>query len=242
VIKMGFYDHFSQEEKLPTKYGMDLVRRTNKKILYIFKELIKNEYINILEIGPGRGVFAQLCRDEKINYTAMEVNPILASSLKNEGFEIVMAKVPPIPLASNKFDIVYMNQVFEHMNNPIMAQELIKECYRVLKKGCFLCIISPDYLMWKEEFFNGDYTHNYITTVRRLKEIYYDNDLDIVYVNYFSTTFSGELTTYFLSIISRVLIRSRLIYLLTFGIISEERIYKLRVTLLRSLIIIGKKR
>lgn len=239
---MAFYDHFSQEEKLPTKYGMDLVRKKNNKILDIFKGLIKTEDICLLEIGPGKGEFAKLCRNEKINYFAIEVNPILANRLKKDGFEIVRGKVPPVSLVSNKFDIVYMNQVFEHMNNPDMAQELIKECCRVLKKGGFLCIISPDYLMWKEEFFNGDYTHNYVTTVRRLKEIYYDNDLDTVYVNYLSTNFSGELTTYFLSVIGRLLIRPRLIYLLTFGFISEERIYKIRVTLLRSLIIIGKKR
>ena len=238
---MSFYDHFTQKEKMPTKVGMNIVRRANKQIINIFKKLISQKDISILEIGPGRGVFAELCKEEGIGYTAIEVNPTLANNLGECGFEILKAKVPPIPIDSNKFDVVYMNQVFEHMNNVDMAQELIEECYRVLKKGGFLCIISPDYLIWKEEFFNGDYTHNYITTIRRLKEIYYDNGLKTVYVTYISGPFFGDPITFVLSSFSRLFIRPKLIRLLTFGLMSEERIYKIKYTLLRSFMIIGEK-
>jgi len=239
---MSFYDHFTQEDKMPTNVGMKLVRKVNKKIFNTIKGLIKQKDISILEIGPGRGVFAEVCEKEGVEYIAIEVNPTLADNLENQGFKVLKAKVPPISIESNKFDIVYMNQVFEHMNNIEMAQKLIEECYRVLKKDGLLCIISPDYLMCKEDFFNVDYTHNYITTIRRLKEIYYDNNLDIVYINYISKPFFGDIITFLLSFLSRLLIRVKIIHLLTLGAISEERIYKIRVSLLRSLIIIGKKR
>ena len=239
---MSFYDHFTQEDKMPTNVGMKLVRKVNKKIFNTIKGLIKQKDISILEIGPGRGVFAEVCEKEGVEYIAIEVNPTLADNLENQGFKVLKAKVPPISIESNKFDIVYMNQVFEHMNNIEMAQKLIEECYRVLKKDGLLCIISPDYLMCKEDFFNVDYTHNYITTIRRLKEIYYDNNLDTVYVNYISGPFFGDIITFLLSFLSRLLIRVKIIHLLTLGAISEERIYKIRVSLLRSLIIIGKKR
>ena len=208
----------------------------------VFPKLIKQKDINILEIGPGRGVFAELCKKEGIGYTAIEVNPTLADNLKEQGLRVIRARTPPIPVDSNKFDIVYMNQVFEHMNDIKMARVLIEECCRVLKKSGFLCIISPDYLMWREEFFNGDYTHNYITTVGRLKEMYYDHDLETVYANYISGPFFGDPTTFVLSSFSRLFIRPKLIHLLTFRLIPEERIYKIKYTLLRSFMIIGEKR
>jgi len=239
---MSFYDHFTQQEKMPTKIGLNLVRRTDKKIFNILKGLIKQKDISILEIGPGRGLFADICRNKGVEYVAIEVNPTLSDNLEKQGFKVLKAKVPPISVKSNEFDIVYMNQVFEHMNNIEMAQELIDESCRVLKKGGILCIISPDYLMCKDEFFDIDYTHNYVTTVRRLKEIYYDNNLEIEYINYISGHFFGDLLTFSLSFISRMFIRPKLINSLTLGLISEERIYKVRATFLRSFIIVGRKR
>jgi ubiquinone/menaquinone biosynthesis C-methylase UbiE len=135
-----------------------------------------------------------------------------------------------------------MNQVFEHMNNIEMAQKMIEECYRLLKKDGILCIISPDYLMWKEEFFNVDYTHNYITTTRRLNEIYYDNSLEVVHMNYIAGPFFGDVVTSLLSSLARTLIKPKIIHSITFGLVSEERAYKIRSTFLRSFMIIGVKK
>ncbi len=238
---MTFYDHFTQKEKMPTRIGMNLVKQTDRKIIDIFKKLAKKKDINLLEIGPGRGMFARQCKKQGIKYTAIEINPILADDLKDNGFNVLKSNVPPIPIESNKFDIVHMNQVFEHMNDFSVAQELIKECYRVLKKNGILCIISPDYLMWREEFFNVDYTHNYVTTLRRLNETYYDNNLKIVSVNYISGPFFGNLTTFILSIFSMLFIRPKLIHLLTLKLVSEDRLFKIKYTLLRSFMIVGKK-
>lgn len=238
---MSFYDHFTQDEKMPTKIGMELVRFQNRRILNILNEFTDQKTFDILEIGPGRGVFAELCVNENIKYTAVEVNPILANNLIKKGFNIITSKAPPIPILSKKFDIIYMNQVFEHMNNIEMAQKMIEECYRLLKKGGVLCIISPDYLTWKEEFFNGDYTHNYATTTRRLKEIYCDNGLEIEYINYTAGPFFGDIMTSLLGTFSRLLCRPNLIHFITFGLIPEERIYKVRTTFLRSFIVVGSK-
>jgi 16S rRNA A1518/A1519 N6-dimethyltransferase RsmA/KsgA/DIM1 with predicted DNA glycosylase/AP lyase activity len=71
---MSFYDHFSQDEKMPTKIGMRLVQSQNKRILNIFNNLMDGRKFNILEIGPGRGVFAETCTKEEIEYTAVEAN------------------------------------------------------------------------------------------------------------------------------------------------------------------------
>jgi ubiquinone/menaquinone biosynthesis C-methylase UbiE len=238
---VSFYDHFTQGEKMPTKIGMSLVRIKNKRIFNILYNLRNQKKINILEIGPGRGVFAETCVKDDIEYTAIEINSTLANNLSKRGFNVINSKAPPIPIKANKFDIVYMNQVFEHMDNIEMAQNMIEESYRLLKKGGILCIISPDYLMWKEEFFNGDYTHNYVTTTKRLKDIYYDNGFRVVHMSYTAGPFFGDVVTYFLGIFNRLLIKPYLIHLISFGLLSENRVYKIRTTLFRSFIIVGVK-
>lgn len=239
---MTFYDHFSQKEKRSTRMGLRLVKYRDRRILKILLKNAKNkDDIDLLEVGPGRGIFYEVCKEEKINYTAMEVNPTLADNLKKRGARIIRTKVPPLSLESNRFDIVFMNQLFEHMNSLKQAQSLMEEYFRVLKKGGLLTIISPDYLAWKEEFFNGDYTHNYVTTARRLKGIYHDNNLKTVCIHYLSGPIWGETITLALSFLARVLIRSKLLSKLSLGSISEERIYKVKVSLLRSFMIVGEK-
>jgi SAM-dependent methyltransferase len=238
---MPFYDHFTQDKKLPTKIGMKLVKIKNERIFKILWNFTKHESVRVLEIGPGRGAFAEECEKREAEYVAIEVNHKLASDLYDNKFNVVKTKAPPLPFKSDSFDIIYMSQVFEHMNNISMAQQLIDECYRLLKKDGILCIISPDYLIWKEDFFNVDYTHSFITTARRLEEIYYENAFEVVYVNYTSGPFFGDMLTYILGVLNRLFTRQKLLRAVTLGLLSEERVYKIRYTFFRSFMIVGAK-
>ncbi|WP_406657588.1 class I SAM-dependent methyltransferase [Methanolobus sp. ZRKC2] len=238
---MAFYDHFSQKEKMPTKAGLKLVKLQNKRIYKILSGFVNKKEIDILEIGPGRGAFAEECKINKAEYVAIEINQKLASDLSANGIDIVKSKVPPLPFKPDTFDVVYMNQVFEHMNDIDMAQQMIDECNRILKKDGLLCIISPDYLVWKEEFFNGDYTHNFITTARRLEEIYYDHNLRVANISYICGPFFGDMFTWLLGFFNGLLMRQKFIHRITFGLISTEKVYKARTTFFRSVMVVGVK-
>lgn len=47
------------------------------------------------------------------------------------------------PFRESSFDVVYSNQVLEHFDR-IQGEFLLKECYRVLRKGGVLRIVVPD--------------------------------------------------------------------------------------------------
>ena len=58
-----FYNHYSQDK--PTKLGNWLVSSLSKRI-FTFAQIEQGN--SVLEIGPGRGVFADICLDNGIEY------------------------------------------------------------------------------------------------------------------------------------------------------------------------------
>ena len=92
--QQGFYDTGWQgelargkEQRGNLQTNLDFLAQTN---------LLKSGD-KVLEIGPGRGAFADLCLERSIQYTAIEPNPHLAESLESRGAEVVRALVPPLP-------------------------------------------------------------------------------------------------------------------------------------------------
>ncbi len=106
-----FFDHFSRDDK-STKMGTRLVKALSRKI-FRYAEIASGT--NILEIGPGRGVFADICLEKGIEYCAVEPNQQMAASLEKRGANVIRAMVPPLPAIDKEFDAVVMLAVMEHM-------------------------------------------------------------------------------------------------------------------------------
>jgi len=51
-----------------------------------------------------------------------------------------------LPYEDDSIDEIYTSHVFEHLTLEDMVK-VIKECKRVLKKGCFITIVVPDFLV-----------------------------------------------------------------------------------------------
>lgn len=171
------YNWFT-EQKI-TKLGL---KRKTKLETWKLNQLLKftNPNIKLLEIGPGIGIFAQLCREKEIEYHAIEPNQKLYGNLISKRFSVKKAEVPPIPYEDSSFHVVYIDQVLEHMPNYKKAICLIEEANRVLTKEGLLCIVVPNYLTEKELFFDIDYTHNFITTERRVSQMLYDHGFKVL--------------------------------------------------------------
>lgn len=71
------------------------------------------------------------------------------------GVDIVSSLETPLPLGNNEFDIVYANQVLEHVDNLV---GLVGEIYRVLKPGGKLIAHTP--------YFRSSWAHIDPTHVR----------------------------------------------------------------------------
>ncbi len=82
-------------------------------------------------------------------------------------------------MADESCDVVYADQVLEHMSGIDAARQFVAEARRVLKPGGMLFIVVPDYLKERAFFWDVDYTHNFVTTERRVRQLLYDGGFDI---------------------------------------------------------------
>jgi SAM-dependent methyltransferase len=233
-VTEAFFDHLRKAEP-PTALGLWLVRRASRRIL-AFADAAPGS--SILEIGPGRGEFAELCLGEKMEYHAVEPNAGLAESLRRKGANVICARVPPLPALDRKFDLVVMVNVMEHMNGLEQALDTACQVRRILNPGGRFLIHAPDYLSWRRHFFNCDFSHNYVTTRRRLDQLLVNAGYDGIKSGYMSGPFQGAVAVVLSAFASR----------LPFGALEAlfptcsvcARLYKLQLTLSRRVLILGR--
>ncbi|MFQ5998543.1 MAG: class I SAM-dependent methyltransferase, partial [Candidatus Bathyarchaeia archaeon] len=186
-----FYDFLAQRDKPggETAVGSWNSRRCYVKQFEVLRqaEALKGE---VLEIGPGEGIFARLCKQAGILYQGLERSAALQNRLKKEGFAVQLGTAPPLPFENERFDLVCAFAVLEHMPTFEQALGLLQECHRVLNRTGSLALIVPDYLRCGIGFFNWDYTHSFVTSPWRVRQILYDGGFDMVRLVHFT----GSLT------------------------------------------------
>jgi SAM-dependent methyltransferase len=133
----------------------------------------------MLEIGPGHGSLAALAVDAGWRYAAIEPSPALADRLRAEGLDVIQAWTPPIPKPDASCRVVYADQVLEHMSGIDAARAFVAEARRVLQPSGVLFVVVPDYLKERGFFWDIDYTHNFVTTERRVRQLLYDGGFEI---------------------------------------------------------------
>ena len=231
----AFFDHFSQGDR-PTSMGMWLTKALSRRI---FKYAAPASGCSILEIGPGRGVFADICLEKEIEYSAVEPNQQMAVGLENRGVAVICAMVPPLPELDKEFDAVVMINVMEHMNSMQDALQIAGQIRQSLKPKGKLVICSPDYLNWRLNFFNCDFSHNFVTTRRRLKQLLVNAGFGNIRSCYLSGPLSGFLCLLVTALVSR----------LPFGLLNAlfpdnkvfYKLYKMQLTFSRKVLILGEK-
>lgn len=242
---MPFYDHFYLKNKEITNIGRWILKTQDTFLMRLLLSFSKKDNINILEIGPGMGHFAEVCsRYKNIHYQAIEANEKLASLLKEKGFNVDQCLIPPINKDSDSFDIILLSHVLEHMNDCKTAVALIKECSRILKKDGIIIIVSPDYLSCRFDFFEVDYTHNYVTTLRRIKQLIEDENFATLCTDYISGPFRGRKLTFLVNQLIRFLYFTRFPYIFSLCLktdILKEKIYYVKTSFLRNFVIIARK-
>ncbi|MHC4166250.1 MAG: class I SAM-dependent methyltransferase [Planctomycetota bacterium] len=234
-VEDTFFDHFSKVDK-PTKLGIGLVKIMSRKIFGFARA---GSGSSVLEIGPGRGALADICLERGIEYCAIEPNEQLAASLEKRGADVVRAIVPPLPEFDRNFDAVVMINVMEHMNSMQDAMQISRQIREVLKPKGKLIVSSPDYLNWRLNFFNCDFSHNYVTTRRRLRQLLLDTGYENIKSCYLSGPLSGFLCLLITAFVSR----------LPFGLLNAifpdnkicYKLYKIQLTFLRKVLITGEK-
>jgi SAM-dependent methyltransferase len=173
---MAFYRTFS--EKKLTGAGAARRGKIEQARFGMVAKLIKPP-ADFLEVGPGQGAIADLAMEAGYRYKAVEPSAILVEQLRARGVQVTEAFTPPIPAPDASMDIVYADQVVEHMSGIDAARAWVAEALRILRPGGVLFVVVPDYLKEREFFWDIDYTHNFITTERRMRQLLYDGGFDV---------------------------------------------------------------
>ena len=174
-----FYKSFS--EKKLTTYGSSRRGRIEQHRLALLHRY-RPAPGEMFEIGPGHGTLAEQAVEAGWRYTAIEASPILVDVLRKKGLTVIESWTPPIPIGDASADVVYADQVLEHMSGIEAARNFTAEAYRSLRAGGIFFVVVPDYLKERTFFWDVDYTHNFVTTERRVRQLFNDNGFEILHV------------------------------------------------------------
>jgi len=232
---LAYFDHFATGRS--TRVGDWLtVRAIETQFAFLSRYLPHDGKADILEIGPGYGeLAARIMAAGYANYDVVEPNPVLRAKIASLGLRLTKSyRIPDIDEPDESYDAIIACDVFEHLNDSREAQRFIAEAKRVLRGGGILFILSPDFMDWKEDFYNCDFSHSNPTTVRRTREMFLNEELVTEANRYMYSGFTGLAG----------LVMSRLVKMATFWASGEGldvKFYKLRLTFLRRFMIIGRK-
>jgi len=218
-----------------TGVGRRILLRVLDQEYSFLRTYLHDQRSAILEIGPGRGEMANLLiRDGFTNYTAVEPNQLMHEVLARQGLRVKNYLIPQLDEADESYDAIVLKDVFEHLNDSNAAQLFISEARRVLRPGGIIFISCPDYTHWLVDFYNADFSHNNITTVRRTIQLFMNYGLTYVDHAFLSGFVRGHLAT-----VLSLLVHSGMFFVRAAE--NEAKLYKLKLTFLRRFMIIGRK-
>ena len=174
-----FYKSFS--EKKLTGYGSGRRSRIEQHRLALLHHY-QPAPGDMVEVGPGHGTLAEQAVTAGWRYTAIEASKILIDVLRGKGLTVIESWAPPIPVPDASVDVVYADQVLEHMNGIEQARQFTAESLRALRPGGALFVVVPDYLKERTFFWDVDYTHNFVTTERRVRQLFNDGGFQVEHV------------------------------------------------------------
>lgn len=177
---MAVYDGYAQRSRV----GMGVAIKRHQAAT-MFKRAIALEATTsdggVLEIGPGDGYIAELSREAKLDYTAVEGSAGVAAGMRARGFQVLDGYVPPMPAGlSDSYKACFLLHVLEHMKTPMEAAHLVSDVRSRLAPGGVFVIACPDATRWGHHFHDCDYTHAYPVTQRRLVQLLRDQGFDVL--------------------------------------------------------------
>jgi len=173
------YSEFASNK--PSKLGLRALRFQQSQLL---KAVIAQtgEITSVLEIGPGWGAFAALCRDREINYEFIDNSPAISDLMIAEGFAGHCGTTDH--LQEIQASTIWMSHVLEHSPTWKEARDMLSHLSEIAREGTRIVIIGPDFLSWRSEFFNVDSTHGYPTTLRNVVQLVQDVGLTVAYAHH----------------------------------------------------------
>lgn len=150
---------YSKDTRPVTRYPSQLCR-------YLFGRFKMGKGQKILDVGCGRGDFFKGFKDIGLEAYGLDREKTDSDMLNEINVEYADLETEKMPFSDDVFDIVFSKSVIEHFFNP---ENFMKECYRILKPGGKIIIMTPDWLSQMKIFYD-DYTHRTPFAVGSLRD------------------------------------------------------------------------
>ncbi|MCB1745158.1 MAG: class I SAM-dependent methyltransferase [Gammaproteobacteria bacterium] len=121
--------------------GLDTLRRDNfARILDQLSLYLSLQGAGILEIGSAKGLFLDMARERGARVTGLEPDALAAGQCRARGHEVIHGFFPDAIGSERCFDVIALNDVFEHLPDPPGAARSLEA---LLTPGGILCINLP---------------------------------------------------------------------------------------------------
>lgn len=114
-------------------------QRINKTVIKILEKevLKKNEYLDLLDLGAGRGHFFKEIQGMVKKYTGVEPsNKMLQDEIIQDDFKLLHGNAEEFS-EENLFDVCLLKEVLDHCYDP---ERVIVNCFKALKRNGILII------------------------------------------------------------------------------------------------------
>ena len=240
---MPFYDNYFSRNASISRIGERIIAREVQNRIRLAQRLSNKTTLKTLEFGPGRGQFAKKVLALGWEYRAIDGSPAVLRLLREDGIEVLQAFVPPMPKDTGEgYDLVLMEHFLEHMDSPASARELMDSASRALSQNGLIFIVAPDFLVHRSNFWDGDYTHSFVTTVQRLRQLLLDCNYEVCYTGYETLGIQSSFLSWLISELTNLLFFMRLpqlVSLLFSGSLDQSN--KWKNVLLRSCVVVGQR-
>jgi len=208
---MPFYDNYFARSNTVSRMGRKIIALEVDNRIYLSRKLHHKNTLKTLELGPGKGHFARAVLSLGWEYKAIDGSPAVLEILGKENIDVIQAFVPPLPQETGDgYDLVLMEHFIEHLDSPASARNLVTDIHQRLSQGGLIFIVSPDFLAHRSNFWDCDYTHSFVTTIQRLRQLLLDCEFDVCYAGYETLGIQNSFVTWLVSEFTHVLYMTRL--------------------------------
>lgn len=104
----------------------------------------------LLDVGCGSGVFMQRMNSLGWQTQGIDTDSVAIEQAQKKGLQVFLGNLDSQYFASDYFDVITANHVFEHVHDPI---GFLKEIYRILRPGGKMILVTPNFNSLGHKFF-----------------------------------------------------------------------------------------
>ena len=109
--------------------------------LQIVRAVVPLERKSILDVGCGIGTYVRRFREFSEDVHGLDVDPGRVEQASKTLPNITLGFGEHLPYSDQRFDVVFLNEVIEHVDND---RSTVAECIRVLRPGGHVVIYAPN--------------------------------------------------------------------------------------------------